>query len=198
MKMEKLPLHRLSLWFLWRLKIFLRSSYFIVLNWKYKSMFLSFFLFSFSCFSHLTIHCSQFSDFNNSTFQGFALKTCCLSPCKSLTWVAFMILWWRICQIFNYKVLFSRTFTSSLNSSRDIWMILLGFPIFDRIFQGFCELLRYFTGASLALWCKLTAYNSRNCNLSTENQYGITFDTVLNSNFFSYEWWFFGSSLRKM
>lgn len=62
-------------------------------------------------------------------------------------------------------------------------MILFGFPIFDRILQGFCELLRYFTGAFSALWCKHTTYNSRNCNLSIENQDGMTFDTVLTAIF---------------
>lgn len=88
----------------------------------------------------------------------------------------------------NYKVLFSRKFMSSFNSFRENGMIFFEFLIFDRILQGFCELLRHFTGAFLALWCKLTAFKSCNCNLSIENQYGMTFDTVLTSNSFSYKW----------
>lgn len=88
----------------------------------------------------------------------------------------------------NYKVLFSRKFMSSFNSFRENWMVFFEFLIFDRILQGFCELLRHFTGAFLALWCKLTAFKSCNCNLSIENQYGMTSDTVLTSNSFSYKW----------
>lgn len=43
-------------------------------------------------------------------------------------------------------------------------------------------------GAFLASWCKLTAYNSWNHNLSIENQAGMIFYTVLYSNFSSYRW----------
>lgn len=47
--------------------------------------------------------------------------------------------------------------------------------------------LKHLTETFLGLWCKLTVYKSCNCDLSTENQYGMTSDRVLDSRVFRYK-----------